>query len=95
MKMKVYRNISLPDILYGCEMLLVTLSGEFRRRVFVYRVVRRVFGAEIDDVKRQWRKLFIGENSDLYIPLHIFRVIKSRKMNWAGHVACMAERKSV
>ena len=59
----------------------------------MYRVVRRIFWAKIDDVKSQWRKLLIGEKSELYLSLHIFRVIKSTKMNWAGHLARMGREK--
>jgi len=63
--------------------------------VFKNRVLRRIFGPKRDEVRVEWRKLHNEELNDLYCSLNIFRVIKSRKMRWAGHVACMGERRDV
>jgi len=53
------------------------------------RVLRRIFGPKRDEVTGEWRKLHNEELNDLYSSPNIVRVIKSRKMRWAGHVAQM------
>jgi len=53
--------------------------------------LRRVFGPKRDEVTGEWRKLHNEELSDLYTFPNIVRVVKSRRMRWAGHVACMGE----
>ena len=68
---------------------------ERRLRVFENRVLRRIFGPNRDEVTGEWRKLRNGELNDLYSSLNIVRVIKSRRMRLAGHVARMGERKGV
>jgi hypothetical protein len=62
-----------------------------RLRVFENRVLRRIFGPKRDEVTGEWRKLHNGELNDLYSSPYIVRVIKSRRMGWAGHVARMGE----
>ena len=69
----------------------LTLSEERRLRVFENRVLRRVFGPKRDEVTGGWRKLHNEELSDLYSLPNIVRVVKSRRMRWAGHVARMWE----
>ena len=64
-------------------------------RVFENRVLRRVFGPKRDEVNREWRKLHNKELSDLYSLPNIVRVVKSRRMRWVGHVACMGEGRGV
>ena len=61
-------------------------------KVFENRVLRRVFGPKRDEVRRDWRKLHNEKLSDLYSLPNIVRVVKSRRMRWAGHVACGRER---
>jgi hypothetical protein len=61
-----------------------------RLRVFENRVLRRVFGPKKDEVTGAWRKLHNEEFSDLYSLPNIV-LVKSRRMRWAGHVACMGE----
>ena len=63
--------------------------------MFENRMLRRVFGARKDEVTRERKKLHNEELSDLYFSPNIFRVIKSRRMRWAVHVARMEERRSV
>jgi len=63
--------------------------------VFENRVLRRIFGPKRDEVTREWRKLHNEELNNLYSSPNIVRVIKSRRMRWAGHVARMGEGKSV
>jgi hypothetical protein len=58
-------------------------------------VLRRIFGSKRDEVTVEWRKLRIEELIDLYCSLKIVRVIKSRRMRWAGHVARMGEKRGV
>ena len=64
-------------------------------RVFENRVLRRLFGTRRDEVTEEWRKLHYEELNDLYCSPNIAGVIKSRRMRWAGHVACMGERRGV
>ena len=59
--------------------------------MFENRVLRRIFGPKRDDVTREWRKL-CEELNDLYSSKIIIRVIKSRRIRWAGHAARMEER---
>jgi len=63
------------------------LKEENRLRVFENRVLRRIFGPKRDEVTGEWRKLHKEELNDLYSSSNIVRVIKSRRMRWAGHVA--------
>jgi hypothetical protein len=62
--------------------------------VFENRVLRRIFGTQRDEVTGEWRKLHKEELNDLYSSPNIVRVIKSRRMIWAGHVARMGRGKS-
>jgi hypothetical protein len=95
LKIKVYRNIILPVVLYGCEAWSLTLREERRLRVFENRVLRRIFGPKRDEVMGEWRKLHNEEPNNLYSSPNIVRVIKSRKMRWAGHVERMGEGRGV
>jgi len=94
LNIKIYRNIILP-VLYKCETWSLTLREERRLNVFEKRVLRRIFGPRGDEVKGDWRKLHNNELNDLYSSPNIVRVMKSRKMRWAGHVARMGERRCV
>jgi hypothetical protein len=62
------------------------LREERRLRVFENRVLRRVFGPKRDEVTGDWRKLHNEELNDQYSSPNIVRVVKSRRMRWAGHV---------
>jgi len=68
---------------------------ERRLRVFVNRVLRKIFGPARDETTGERRKLHSEEVTDLYSSLNIVRVIKSRRLRWAGHVARTGERRGV
>jgi hypothetical protein len=77
--------MNLPVVLYGYETWSLTLGEEHR----LNRVLRRIYGRKRDEVIGGWRKLY-------YKKLHkpsIIRIIKSRRMRWAGHVVCMGREK--
>ena len=95
LKIKIYRTIILPVVLYGCEAWSLTLKEEMKLRVFENMVLRRIFGPRRDEVTGEWRRLHNEELSDLYSSPNILRVIKSRRMRWAGHVARMGEERGV
>jgi hypothetical protein len=74
-------------VLYGCETWSLTLREEHRLRVFENRVLRRRFGPKRDVVTENWRKMHNEELHNLYSSPSIIRIIKSRRMRWAGRVA--------
>ena len=80
LKIRVYRTIILPVVLYGCETWSLTLREEPRLRVFENRVLRRIFRPTWDEVTGEWRKLRKEELNELYSSSSIFRVIKSRRV---------------
>ena len=65
LKIKIYRTIILPVVLYGCETWSLTLREERRLRVSENRVLRKVFGPKRDEVTGEWRKLHNEELNDL------------------------------
>jgi hypothetical protein len=75
-------------VLYGCDTWSLTLREEHRLRVFENRVLRRIFGTKREE-DGSWRKLHNDELHSLYSSPNIVRVIKPRRMRWAGHVARM------
>ena len=85
----------MPVVLYGCETWSLTLREEHRLRVFENKVLTRIFGPKRDGVTGEWRKPHNDELNDLYCSPNIVRVIKSRRMRWAGHVARMGDRRDV
>jgi hypothetical protein len=62
--------------------------------MFEIRVLRRIFGPKMGEVTGGWRKLHNEELHDLYSSSSIIRIIKSRRMRWAGHVARMGEKRN-
>ena len=74
-------------------MILILLNG--RLRVFENRMLRRIFGPKRDEVTGEWRKLHNEELNDLCSLPNMVRVVKSRRMRWAGHVARMGKDRGV
>jgi hypothetical protein len=93
LKIRIYKTIILPVVLYGCETRSLTLREEHRLRVFENRVLT-IFGPKRDEVTGEWRKLHNEELQDLYSSPSIIRIIKSRRMRWAGHVARIGEKRN-
>jgi hypothetical protein len=88
-----YRTIILPVFfLYGRVTWSLTLTKEHRLRVSENRVLRRIFGPKREEVAGGWGRLHNEELHNLYASPDIIMVIKSRKMRWAGHVACTGEK---
>jgi hypothetical protein len=75
-KIKIYRTIILPAVLYGCENWSLTLREECRLRVFENKVLRRILGPKRDEVTGEWRRLHNKELYALYSSRNIIRVIK-------------------
>jgi len=71
------------------------LREERKLRVFENMVLGTIFGPRKDEVTGEWRRLHNEELNDLYSSPNIVRVIKSRRMRWAGHVARMGEERGV
>ena len=86
-------NYNFPDCLVWVWNSVAHMREERRLRVFDNRVLRRIFGPKRDEVTGEWRKLHSEELNDLYCWPNNFRVIKSRRVGWAGHVACMVGRR--
>jgi hypothetical protein len=95
LKVKIYKTLILPVVLYGYETWSLTLREEHRLKVFENRVLRGIFGPKRDEVTGEWGKLQNGELHNLYLSPDIIREIKSRRMGWAGHVARMGEGRNV
>jgi len=88
-KDKDIKNYSVALFFFcGCQIS----KEEPKLRLFESRVLRRIFGPKRDEVTENRRKLQNEESNELYSSPNIIRVIKSKRMRWAGHVARMGER---
>ncbi|KAJ4444011.1 hypothetical protein ANN_05800 [Periplaneta americana] len=94
LKVRIYKTVILPVVLYGCETWTLTLREEHRLRVFENKVLRKIFGTKRDEVTGEWRKLHNTELHALYSSPDIIRNIKSRRLRWAGHAARMDESRN-
>jgi hypothetical protein len=88
LEIKLYKTVILPVMLYECETWSLTLGEEHRLKVFENCVLKKIFGPKREE-DGSWRKLHNDELHGLYSSPNIVRVIKSRRMRWAGYVARM------
>jgi hypothetical protein len=93
-KVKIYKTIILPVVLYGCETWSLTLREERRLRGFENRVLRRIFGPKRDEVTGEWRKLHNEELHNMYSSLYIKQGTSGR-MRWAEHMAHIGDERKV
>jgi hypothetical protein len=84
LKVKIYKTIILPVVLYGCEIWSLTLGKEHRLRVFENRVLRRIFGPKRDEVTGEWSKLHSEGHHILCSSPDIIKQIKSRPNEVSG-----------
>jgi hypothetical protein len=94
LKIKIYKTVNLPVVLYGCKTWSLILREEHKLRDSENRVLRRIFGPKREE-DRSWTKLHNDELYCLYSSPNIVRAIKSRRMRWAGHLACMEDGRGV
>ena len=91
-KIKIYRTVIVSVVLYMYESFSFTLREKRSLRVFENGVLRWIFRPERDEVTGEWRRLHNAERYALYASPNS-RVIKSRRLGWARHVARMGERR--
>jgi hypothetical protein len=94
LKIKIYKIVIFPVVLYGCETWSLTLREEHGLRVFANSVLRKIFGPKREE-DGSWKKLHNDDLHSLYSSPNIVRVIKSRRMRWAVHVAGMGKGRGV
>jgi hypothetical protein len=87
LKIRISKTIILPVVVYKCETWSLTLREEHRLGVFQNRVPRRIFGPKRDEVTGEWRTLHNEELHGVYSSPSMIRIMKSRRMRWAGHLA--------
>jgi hypothetical protein len=80
------KNIILPVVLHVCEIWSLSLKEVHRLKVFENRVLRGIFRPQMNEVTGEWRELHNEELRDLNFSTSIIRMIKSRRIRWAGHV---------
>lgn len=93
LKLKIYRTVILPVILYGCESWSTTLADEHKLRVFENKVLRKIYGPKRDEMTGEWRRLHNEELHGLYDSPDVVKIMKSKRLRWAGHVARMREKR--
>jgi hypothetical protein len=86
-EIRIFRTIILLVVLYGCETSSLTLREEHRLSLFENRVLKKIFVPKRNEVTGGWRKLHNEELHNLYSLPSVIRMIKSRRIRWAGHVA--------
>jgi hypothetical protein len=86
-RIRIYKTITLPVVLYGRETWSLTLMEEHSLRVFENRVLKFLFGLKREEVIGGCRKLHSEELHNLYSSPSIIRMIKSKRMRWARHAA--------
>ena len=93
LKLKIYRTVILPVILYGCESWSTTVADEQKLRVFENKILRKIYGPKRDEMTGEWRRLHNEELHGLYDSPDVVKIMKSRRLRWAGHVARMGEKR--
>jgi hypothetical protein len=93
-KIRIYKTIILPVVLYGCETWSLTLREDYRLRVLEKTVLGRIFRPKRDEVTEGWRKLHSEELRKLFSSPSIIRMMKSRRIGWAGHVTEMGQKRT-
>jgi hypothetical protein len=93
--MKIYKTIILSVVLYGYETWCLKLREEHRFKVSENMVLRRILEPKRDEVTGSWRKRQNEDLHNLYSQSSIIKMIKSRRMIWAGHVARMGKMRNV
>jgi hypothetical protein len=86
-KVRIYKTVILPLVLYGCKTWSLTVREKHKLRVFENRVLRRVLRPKRGGVTGGWRKLHNEEINSLYSLPSKITIIKSRKIRWVGYVA--------
>ena len=86
-KIKIYRTIILPVVLYGCATWSLTIREECRLIVFENKVLKRIFGPKRDEMTGEWRRLHNKELYAFHSSPNIIRVINSRRLRCDRHVA--------
>jgi hypothetical protein len=94
-RVRINKNIILPVVLYGCETWSLTLKEEHKMRVFENSLLRKIFGPKRNGVDGRVEKTAYEELHDLYSSTSIIKIITSRGMRWAGHVARMRAKRNV
>jgi hypothetical protein len=77
----------LPVVLYRCKTWSLIIRVKHTKKIFEKRVLRGIFGPKRGEVARGWKKLHNKELHNLYYSINIIRIIKSKRMRWAGHAA--------
>jgi hypothetical protein len=93
-KVKVHRTIICSVVFYGCEPWSLQLREEHRLRMFENRVLRKIFRPKREEVVGGWRTLDNEELHNMHTSPNVVRVIKSKRMRLAGHVARMGEMRN-
>ncbi|KAJ4443480.1 hypothetical protein ANN_05152 [Periplaneta americana] len=94
LKVRIYKTVILPVVLYGYETWTLTLREEQTLRVFENKVLRKIFGANRDEVTGEWRNLHNVKLHALYSSPDIIRNIKSSCLRWIGHVVRMGKSRN-
>jgi len=92
--LKIYRTVIMPVILYGCESRSFTLADGHKLRVFVNKVLRKIYGPKREEMTGEWRRLHNEERHGLYDSPDV-NIMKSRRIKWAGHVARWGKTKII
>ncbi|CAH1397560.1 unnamed protein product [Nezara viridula] len=92
LKIRIFKTIILPTVVYGCETWPLTLRDEQRLKVFENKVLRRIFGPKKDELTGEFRRLHNAELRELY-PGNIIEVISSRRIKWACKVVGLSNER--